>query len=266
MNLTEFNTFYKNRELIWSFVKRDLIGKYKGSFFGILWSFINPLFMLLIYTIVFSVFFKMRARPGTGTSYYSLFLFCGMVPWIAFSQALNRSSGIILSNVNFVKKTVFPLEILPLVSTLSGFAHSLFGLFILFAGLMIMPNQQIYITYPLLVIVMIPQLLLTAGISWFLASIGVFIRDVREIVNMVLIAWMYMTPVFYPANIIPDSFKPFMKLNPMYTIVENYRNVLIYGKLPDWESLFILTIFALGVAVLGHKWFIKSKTAFADVI
>lgn len=260
------NMFYKNRELIWSFVKRDLIGKYKGSFLGILWSFINPLFMLVIYTIVFSVFFKLRAKPGTGTSYYSLFLFCGMVPWIAFSQALNKSSIVILGNINLVKKTIFPLEILPLVSTLSGFVHSLFGLFILFMGIIILQGQSFHFTFLLLIVVMIPQLLFTVGIGWFLASIGVFIRDVREIVNIALMAWMYMTPIFYPTDLIPESFKLIMKLNPMYTVVGSYRDVLIYGKPPDLMGLSILTLFSVVIALLGYMWFMRNKKEFADVI
>lgn len=222
--------------------------------------------MLVIYTIVFSVFFKIKARPGTGTTYYSLFLFSGMVPWIAFSQALKSSSSIILGNVNLVKKTVFPLEILPVVSTLSGFLHSLFGLLILLTGILILQGQTLHFSLPLLVIVMIPQLLCTVGIGWFLASIGVFIRDVREAVNIGLMGWMFMTPIFYPPTVIPERFKPFMNLNPMNAVVENYRRILIYGDLPDWKSLFFLTLFGLGIAFLGYKWFIRSKKAFADVI
>ncbi len=222
--------------------------------------------MLIIYTVVFSVFFKFKARPGTGTSFYSLFLFCGMVPWIAFSQALNASSSIILANANFVKKTVFPLEILPLVSTLSGFVHSLFGLFILLLGIVILQNQFIYLTSFFLVLIFIPQLLFTLGISWFLASLGVFIRDIRNIITILLLAWMYMTPIFYPFSKVPESLRPYMNLNPMKTIVNNYRRVLIYGEMPDWQSLFFLTILGLGTAILGYLWFMKSKKAFADVV
>ncbi len=258
--------FYNNRELIWNFVKRDLVGKYKGSYLGILWSFINPLFMLVIYTIVFSVFFKIKVRPDSGTGFYSFFLFSGMVPWIAFSQSLNHASTILPGNVNLVKKTVFPVEILPVVSTLSGFVHSLFGLFILLFGIIVFEEQSFHFTFLLLIFVMIPQLLFTVGIAWFLASTGVFIKDVREIVNLGLTAWMFMTPIFYPINIVPESFMPVMTLNPMYVVVESYRRVLLDGQFPEWWSLFFLTLLGLCSVFFGFRRFMKSKKQFAEVI
>ncbi len=222
--------------------------------------------MLVIYTIIFSVFFNLSARPGTGTKFYSLFLFCGMVPWIAFSQAISQSSIIILGNVNLVKRTVFPLEILPVVSTLSGLVHSLFGLFILLVGIIVLQNQFLHVTSLFLILIFIPQVLFTAGLSWFLASLGVFIRDIGNSVSVLLLAWMYMTPIMYPSSMVPEKVLPYMNLNPMKAVVDNYRRVLIYGEPPDWNSMFLLSLFSIVIAVLGYIWFMKCKKAFADVL
>lgn len=254
---------FHHKELIISFVKRNLIGKYRGSFLGILWSFINPLFLLFIYTIIFSFLFKVR--PSGGDVPYSLFLFAGMIPWIAFSDALSRSTRVILENVNLVKKIVFPLEILPLVTTLTGFVHSLFALLILLVGILII-KHTLHPTLFLLPIVMGSQLIFTVGLCWFLAGIGVFIRDMDQIVGLGLTGWMFLTPIMYPIEIIPDRFRWIWAINPMYGVVDGYRHLLLQGVLPDWKLLLFVSLQGFALAIVGYLWFMKTKRAFADVV
>lgn len=254
---------FSHRELIVSFAKRTLIGRYRGSFLGIFWSFINPLFLLLIYTIVFSFLFKIR--PGVGDVPYSIFLFAGMIPWIAFSEALSHSTSIILENKNLVKKTVFPLEILPVTATLAGFIHSLFGLVILLSGILLV-RHTLYPLLFLLPLVMVLQIILTIGLCWFLASLGVFIRDISHMVGLGLTALMYLTPILYPIEMIPTKFRWLWAINPMYGIVNGYRSLLLQGTFPDWKSLLWVFIAGLVLTILGYSWFMKTKKVFADVI
>lgn len=256
----------RHRELILIFVKRDLVGKYRGSALGILWSFVNPLFLLVIYTVVFSVFFHMQSRGGTGSRYYSVFIFSGMVPWIAFSEALRGASGIISNHANLVKKSVFPVEVLPVVSTLSGFVHSLFGLAILLLGIVVLPGQPLHLNFPLLALVMVPQLLFTLGIAWVIGSVAVFLKDVQEGMGVVLMAWWFMTPILYPPSVVPERFRPFFDLNPMKAIVDSYRAVLIGGASPEWGPLAGVTALGVVAFVAGYAWFAHAKRTFADVL
>ena len=255
-----------HRELIATFVRRDLLGRYRGSFLGLLWSFLNPLFMLAIYSLVFSSFMRLGQSEGVGTPYYPLFIFTGMIPWLAFSQALTSSSRTILSNANLVKKTVFPLEVLPAVDVISGLVHSLFALTILLLAIVILPDQPLHPTVLWLPLVMMPQLLFTLGLGWFLASISVFVRDVREAVPMILMAWWFTTPILYPPSIVPKHLIRYMDLNPMKLLIDNYRRVLIHGDAPDWHSLAAVTAVGLVAFLLGRAWFMKTKRAFADVL
>ena len=255
---------YSHRELIFSFVKRSLLSRYRGSFLGLLWSFINPLFMLLIYTITFSFLFKIRPTSG-GDIPYTIFLFTGMVPWIAFSEGLSFSTGVILANVNLVKKTVFPLEVLPVVATLTGFIHSLFALIILLGGILLM-THTLHWTLLLLPVVMIPQLIFTAGLCWLLASLGVFIRDMLQIIGLVLTGWMFMTPIMYPVELIPGRYRWIWTINPMYGVVEGYRDLLLHGASPHWKMLLLVTSAGVIFAILGYLWFMKTKKAFAEVV
>ena len=256
----------KNRELIASLVRREIVGKYRGSFLGILWSFLNPLFFLIVYTLVFSKILRVRFGSVEDSSVYGLYLFSGMVPWLAFSEAVGRSPGIIHANVNLIKKTIFPTEILPLVSTLSAFIHSLFGIAILIIGIILIGNHVIYMTIFLLPMIIIPQILFTLGLSWFLSSIGVFIRDALEVTRIILTAWMFLTPIVYPLETIPEKFRILMLFNPMATIVEGYRDILLRGQFPEWGPFAGVTFIGALFAVLGYAWFMKTKKTFADVV
>ena len=165
-------------ELIWTFALRELLGKYRGTFLGLAWSFLNPLLLLVIYTLVFSVLLKVRFGASGSPATYAVFLFCGMVPWIAFSEMLGKAPQMIRNNLTLAKKTIFPLEILVVSSTISCWFHSLFALVILLIAASLFGVGPWHMTFPLVFLVMIPQLLLTLGFGWMIAGLGVFVRDV----------------------------------------------------------------------------------------
>ena len=254
------------RELIWSFIKRDVLTRYRGSFLGVLWSFLNPLFLLFLYTFVFSIILGIRFPGSTATTGYSLYLFCGLVPWMTFSETIGRSPELILSNVNLVKKTVFPLEILAIMATFTGIIHGLFGLLILIIAAILTQGQPIHMTILMLPLVMIPQILFTLGLSWLLSSLGVFIRDTAQVIRIVLTGWMFVTPIVYPLEKIPEAYRGYMLLNPLSVIVEGYRALILKGSLPDWGGLLWTTVLGLFMTVIGYYWFVRTKKAFADVI
>jgi lipopolysaccharide transport system permease protein len=253
-------------ELIWTFAKRELSGRYRGSLLGMAWSFLNPLLLLGIYTFVFSVLLKVRFEGSSGPGSYVVYLFCGMIPWLAFTETIARAPQLIYGNLNLVKKTVFPLEILVVSSTLTSWIHSLFTLGVLAITAWLIGVDLWHASTPLIVLVMVPQLLLTLGLGWFLASLGVFIRDTGEIVQMALRMGMYLTPIVYPVSIIPERFRPWILVNPLAIIVEGYRDVLLRGKFPDILGLAVVGFLGVILAFLGYLWFMKSKRAFADVI
>ena len=256
---------YKHRELIWNFAKRDLVGKYRGSFLGLFWSFLNPLVMLAIYTFVFSLIFGIKLPADVKTSSFAIFLFSGLIPWIAFSTSLSISANIILGNVNLVKKVVFPLEIFPVSTVLSGIINSLFSFVVLFAGMIFLDSHLPWTALYLPIIILV-QFLLTTGICWFIASLGVFVRDLKSVIPLALVALMYMSAIFYPHSLIPKSFQPFMNLNPMYVIISNYRRVLLMDLPPDWLLLGGVAVLGIVVSLMGYLFFINSKNAFVEVI
>jgi len=256
----------KYHELLSSFIKRDILIRYRGSFLGILWSFLNPLFLLLLYTFVFSVILGIRFPGSTAISAYSINLFCALIPWLAFSETIGRAPSLILSNVNLVKKTVFPLEILPVMAASTGFIHALISLLILFVAVIIAHGQLLYMTVFLLPIVMIPQILFTVGLAWMLSSMGVFVRDLGELVRIFLTAWMFLTPIMYPLEVIPERYRGYALINPMAVIAEGYRALIIKGALPDWKGLLWVSFLGVFMAAMGYLWFMKTKKAFADVI
>ncbi len=257
---------FQYRELLWSFIKRDMLTRYRGSFLGIMWSFLNPLFMLLLYTFVFSVILGVRFPGSTAISGYSINLFCALIPWLAFSETIGRSPSLILSNVNLVKKTVFPLEILPVMAASTGFIHGLISLLILFVAVIIANGHLLSMTIFLLPIVMIPQILFTVGLAWMLSSMGVFVRDLGELVRLFLTAWMFLTPIMYPMEVIPEKYRGYAMINPIAVIAEGYRALIIKGVLPDWKGLLWIALLGLFMGVMGYIWFMKTKKIFADVI
>jgi lipopolysaccharide transport system permease protein len=259
-------TFIRHRHLIWQMTRREVVGRYRGSVMGILWSFFNPVFMLTIYTFVFSVVFK--AKWGTGSNSkteFAMILFAGLIVFNLFSETVTRAPSLILSNVNYVKKVVFPLEILPVVSILSSCFHTLvsIGVLILFR---LIVGSGFSLTTILFPFIIAPLLLLTLGISWFLAALGVYLRDVSQTIGLVMTALMFLSPIFFPITALPEKYRIFVYLNPLSFIIEQGREVLIFSRLPDVGGLLIYYALGCVTALLGFTWFQKSRTGFADVL
>jgi lipopolysaccharide transport system permease protein len=248
-------------------VKRDVIGRYKGSVFGVAWSFFNPIFMLVIYTFVFSIVFKAKWAGAASASKteFSLILFTGMIVFGLFSEAINRAPSLVISNVNYVKKVVFPLEMLPIISMGSVLFHSFVSLLILLVAFILvngyLPWTAIYIP-----VVFAPLIILSLGISWFLASLGVFMRDVGQTVGLLTTVLMFVSPIFYPLSSLPQEFQGWIALSPVSFIIEQARAILIFGLSPDWQGLALYAIVALLFMWLGFAWFQKTRKGFADVL
>lgn len=267
---TLFCTLHKNRNLIGQMARRDVIGRYKGSIMGLAWSFLNPVFMLAVYTFVFSVIFK--SRWGTGVdgaeeskTQFAVILFVGMIVQGLFAEILNRAPSLILSNVNYVKKVVFPLEILPAIALCATLFHSLISLMVLLIAFFIF-NGYLQWTLIFIPIVLLPLVILSLGFSWILASLGVFLRDVGQTVTILTTILMFLSPVFYPITAIPEEIRPWVMLNPLTFIIEQARDVLVFGHLPNWGGLLWYLFFATLVSWAGYAWFQKTRKGFADVL
>ncbi len=259
-------SLWRNRSLIRSLVHREVVGRYRGSFFGILWSFFNPVFMLLVYTFVFSVVF--RARWGTGSDSkveFALVLFAGLLVFNVFAECFNRAPTLILSNVNYVKKVVFPLEILPWVALGSALFHVAISLSVWLTAYVILVGVP-HITMLWLPFVLLPLLLFIMGITWALAALGVYLRDVSQLTGMATTTLMFLSPIFYPASALPEKYRQILFLNPMTPAIEMVRDVMYWGMMPDVLMLTIYTALAAALAWLGFAWFQKTRKGFADVL
>ena len=257
---------WKSRELIKQFTKREVVARYRGSYLGIIWSFITPVFMLLIYTFVFSVVFKNRWGTGSGNKVeFALILFCGLTTFNIFAECLNRAPGLIVSNPNYVKKVVFPLEIIPVVALGSALVQAGISLIILLTALVILQGV-LHWTIIFLPLVILPYILMILGISWFFASLGVFLRDIGHIIGVVTQALMFLSPIFYPVSVIPKKVQWIYFINPISFVVEDMRRIIVWGQLPNWEWLIFGTLISGLVAILGYAWFQRTRGGFADVL
>lgn len=261
-------TLWRNRNLIAQMTTREVVGRYKGSIMGLTWSFFNPVFMLTVYTFVFSTVFKSR-WSGTGAdeskTLFAMVLFVGMIVQGLFAEVLNKAPGLILGNVNYVKKVVFPLEILPVISMGAALFHSLISLGVLLIAFTLF-NGYVHWTILLTPFVLIPLLVGTLGFAWMLASLGVFIRDVGQTIGIIMTVTMFLSPIFYPIAAIPERYRPLIMANPLAFIIEQARQVLIWGRMPNWAGLALYLLIALVVAWLGFAWFQKTRKGFADVL
>jgi lipopolysaccharide transport system permease protein len=256
---------YIQRSLIRNFVVRDLRSRYIGSFIGIFWSVIHPIVLLATYTFVFSCIFKQRTPPNLGTNSFALFLFCGILPWLFFQDTLQRSSTIIIENTNLVTKTLFPSEILPLVVLLSGFVNHLIG-FAILLFIIILAIGKISILILLVPVYLFFLMIFTIGISWFIASLNVFIRDASQILSVILAFWFWSTPIFYPIEQFPKSLVFLAHCNPLAYVVIGYRDCLLRMQTPDLGKLAIFAVLSLVVFSAGGTFFRKTKREFADIL
>ena len=259
-------SLWSNRSLIKAMIKREVIGRYKGSFLGIFWSFFNPVLMLAVYTFVFSVIFKARwSGGGDSKTEFALVLFAGLMVFNLFSECVNRAPGIILANANYVKKVVFPLEILPWVSLGSAMFHSLVSLGVWMVAYVIFFGVP-HVTALLLPIVVLPLVFVVLGLSWSLASLGVYLRDVTQFIGILTTVTMFLSPIFYPSTALPPEYANLLLLNPLTPVIEGVRDVLFWGKLPQIEFLSGYLVGSMLFAWLGFAWFQKTRKGFADVL
>ncbi len=255
------------RDLILQFIYRDFMIKYKGSYLGFVWSLVNPLLMIAVYTFVFNFVFKSKWNVTISDSRFefSLTLFCGLIFFTIFNECVNRASGIILCYPSYVKKVVFPLEILPVVIMGSSLIHAGISIGILLIAAMFFLNIFSW-TIIYLPLILFPLIILTLGLSWMLASLGVYIRDVGYTVGIFTQILFFLTPIFYPIDIIPSKYQFILRFNPLTTIIEDSRRILLWNLEPEWKWLILITVFSLLVNQLGYFWFMKTKKGFADVI
>jgi len=257
----------RHSSLIVQMANREVIARYKGSMMGLLWSFLHPLLMLAVYTFIFSVVFKVKwgVEIGDGKPDFALILFAGLIMHTLLSEVLNTAHGLILNNINYVKKVVFPLEILSVVSVVTALFHAVVSISILLMALMIM-DGHLYWTVFLFPIVIMPLVILSLGFSWVLASLGVFVRDVGQLMGIVTTVLLFLSPIFFPVSAIPEPYQIFIFLNPLTFIIEQIREVLIWGRMPNWQGLGIYTLFATVFCWISFVWFQKTRKWFADVI
>ena len=258
-------SLWHNRQLIVQMTTREVVSRYKGSIMGLAWSFFNPVFMLVVYTFVFSVIFKSRWGGDDIRTLFAVVLFVGMIVLGLFSEVLNRAPSLILSNVNYVKKVVFPIEILPVIAMGAALFHSLISLSVLLAAFVLF-NGYLHWTVIFIPLVLLPLVIATLGLAWILAALGVFLRDVGQTIGIITTVLMFLSPVFYPVTAVPEQFRPFIMANPLTFIIEQAREVLIWGHAPNWLGLGIYTVAATVVAWAGYALFQKTRKGFADVL
>jgi lipopolysaccharide transport system permease protein len=259
--------FLINGQLIVQMTKREVMARYKGSVFGLFWSFINPVVMLSIYTFVFSSIFQSRWGDTVGSSKteFATILFVGLMIQNLFAEIINRAPNLIISNVNYVKKVIFPLEVLPIITMGSALFHYLISLSVLLAAFLLF-NGYLPATFILLPFVLLPFLILTLGLAWLLVALGVFLRDVGQAIVIITTMLLFLSPVFYPLTAVPVKYRFIIMANPLTFIIEQAREVLIWGHLPNWTGLGIYTLFSGAVVWMGYAWFQKSRKGFADVL
>jgi len=260
-------SLWKNRRLIGQMIRREVIGRYNGSFFGLGWSFLNPVFMLALYTFVFSVVFKARWSIDGDESKidFAIILYVGLICHLLFAEVVLRAPSLIQANVNYVKKVIFPLEILPVVAMGSALFHSLASLLVLLL-MFVLVKGFISWTVLLAPLLLFPLVLVTLGFSWFLASLGTYLRDVGPTIGIITTVMMFFSPVFYPLSFLPEKYHVFLMMNPLTFIIEQARKVLIFSQSPDWKGLAIYYVVSCLVASAGYWWFQKTRKGFADVL
>jgi lipopolysaccharide transport system permease protein len=256
----------RQRTLIWQFARRDVLARYRGSLLGLGWSFLTPLLMLAVYTFVFRVVFKARWGAGGADDFeFALQVYAGLIVFGLFSEVISRAPRLVLDQPNLVTKVVFPLEILPWVAVLAGLFHLALNLVALLAAAAI-ARGGLPLSILALPLVLIPFVPLLLGLGWFLASLGVFIRDVGQITSLAVTLLMFLSPVFYPVSSLPERWQPWLLANPLTPVMEQLRRVALEGMWPDWPQLALHLAISSAVAWLGAHWFAATRKGFADVI
>lgn len=260
-----FFSLWQYRELVWQLTYRDVVGRYRGSFVGLFWSFINPLVLLVVYTVVFGVILQTKWAGIDDSLDFALVLFAGLIVYNFFAECLNRAPSLILSHPSYVKKVIFPLEIFPWIAVGSALFHTIISI-IAWLIFYFAVHSSIHWTAFFLPLVLLPLVLVTLGFCWFLSSAGVFVRDVSQTVNIVTLILLFMSPVFYSVQGVPANLRAFLLANPLTFIIEQTRAILIWQQWPDFFGLGIYVLISVLIAWMGLVWFQKTRDGFADVI
>ena len=259
-------SLWRNRELVYALTQREVASRYRGSSLGLLWSFVQPVFMLAIYTFVFSIIFKARWNAGSDSkTEFALVLFAGLMVFNLFSECINRAPNLILANANYVKKVVFPLEILPWVALGAAVFQALVSLsvwLLFYCVIFGVPHATAW----LLPLMVAPILFITIGLSWLLASLGVYLRDISQLVGIAITVLMFLSPIFYPMSSLPAEYRYLLQFNPLTPAIEGVRDVLCWGNLPELGIYAVYLTVSVIFSWLGFAWFQKSRKGFADVL
>jgi len=259
-------SLWRHREIVWQLARREVVGRYRGSMLGTFWAVGVPLIMLAIYTLVFGVVFQVRwPMPVEDGPSFALVLFAGLVVYALFSECVTRAPTLILTHPTYVKKIVFPLEVLPWVAMGTALFHAAVSLVVLVLARTVLHGMPPW-TVVLLPLILTPCILFTMGLSWLLASLGVFFRDVVQTVGLFTMAVLFLSPVFYPVSALPERLRSWVWLNPLTAPIEQVRGVLFLGETPAWGPFIVALAIAYGVAWGGLAWFQKTRPSFADVL
>lgn len=255
-----------NRALIYQLAKREVISRYRGSLMGLAWSFFNPVLMLAVYTFVFSVVFNARwGGDATGRGDFAIILFAGILVHGILAECVNRAPGLVVGNASYVKRVIFPLDVLPWVAMGAALFHALVTLAVLLLAQLlirgVLPATTLFVP-----LVVFPLVLFTMGLAWLLAALGVFVRDIGQMTGIFTTVLLFLAPVFYPLDALPEGMRKWIYLNPLTFIIEQAREVLIWGRAPDFVGLGAYALFAAVVAWLGYACFQKMRRGFADVM
>lgn len=258
----------KNRRLIAQMTKREVVGRYRGSIIGLAWSFFNPLLMLAIYTFVFSVVFNAR-WSGIGEEStkmdFAIIFFGGLIMYGVFAECVNRAPTTILGNANYVKKVVFPLEILPVITCGSALFHAAVSIAVLLLAQLVFEGRVPW-TAVLFPLVMAPLVMATMGVAWCLSALGVYVRDINQVTGMITTMMMFLSPIFFPMSAMPEEFRSLIAINPLVYFLEEGRNTLIFGVVPDMLHLVYAWVASIAVAAAGFAVFQKMRNGFSDVL
>lgn len=260
-------SMYSNRKLIGKMIRREVSSRYRGSVFGFLWAFVNPVVMLLIYTFVFSVVFESRWSNTLvdDKASFPAILFVGLIFHGFFSECLNAAPSLIVTNKNYVKKVIFPVEILPVITTGSILVHTIINIFVLLA-VQVGLAGALPITVFLCPIILFPLVLITLGLVWLISALGVFIRDIGQSIGLITAGMLFISAVFFPLSALPHAIGKYLALNPLAILIQEGRKVLLFNEFPDIKGLGELMLLSIITAWLGFTIFQKAKKGFSDVL
>lgn len=264
--IAPFSRLIVHKSLAFQLAKRDVLGRYRGASFGLLWALMSPFLMLMVYTFAFGTVLKSRwPQVESGAAHYSIILFVGILVHGFFAECLTRSPELVVSNSNYVKRVIFPLDILPWPMALSALFHTGMNIIVFIILQLILDGHMAY-TIIFLPLVIFPLFILVLGVSWFMAAVGVYFRDVGQITGVLATAMFFLSSAIIPTEVIPKAYRWLFFFNPLTFVINQARNVMLWGKLPNWSGLSLYLMIAITIACLGYAFFEKTKRGFADVL